>query len=74
MRKEFPKPFLKWAGGKGQLLDIIDDFKPVQYERYFEPFIGGGAVFFHLYRQGFTGDVFLSDLFDRFQGDPLALK
>ena len=62
MQNDIPKPFLKWAGGKGQLLEIIDDFVPSQFKRYFEPFVGGGAVFFHLLRQGFDGDVYLSDL------------
>ncbi len=64
MRLEVPKPFFKWAGGKGQLLQVIDDYIPSQFNRYFEPFVGGGAVYFHLYRQSFKGDVFLSDLND----------
>ena len=48
------KPFLKWAGGKGQLLQIIDERLPKEIrknkivENYIEPFVGGGAVFFHL--------------------------
>ncbi|MFW9889198.1 MAG: DNA adenine methylase [Candidatus Thorarchaeota archaeon] len=62
MRSSFPKPFVKWAGGKGQLLDTIDSNLPVEFKRYFEPFVGGGAVFFHLYRQGFRGKTTLSDL------------
>jgi DNA adenine methylase len=41
-------PFLKWAGGKSQLIATYADFMPEKYNRYFEPFIGGGAVFFHL--------------------------
>ena len=42
------QPFLKWVGGKSQLLAQFDRFFPREIERYVEPFIGGGAVFFHL--------------------------
>lgn len=41
-------PFLKWAGGKSQLLSTFDEFFPENFNRYFEPFVGGGAVFFHM--------------------------
>lgn len=42
-------PILKWAGGKTQLLDEIIERLPKEgYNRYFEPFIGGGALLFHL--------------------------
>jgi DNA adenine methylase len=40
-------PFVKWAGGKTQLLRQLDARVP-QFTRYFEPFLGGGALFFHL--------------------------
>jgi hypothetical protein len=45
------QPFLKWAGGKTQLLQQFDKFFPDRIDRYFEPFLGGGAVFFHLKRR-----------------------
>lgn len=41
-------PFLKWAGGKRQLLDRISERMPQSYNNYYEPFIGGGAVLFGL--------------------------
>jgi len=47
-----PEPFLKWAGGKGQLLRQYEIFFPVKFNNYLEPFVGGGAVFFHLYNTG----------------------
>jgi len=43
-----PEPFIKWAGGKNQMLDQYSAFFPPKYNKYIEPFIGGGAVFFHL--------------------------
>lgn len=46
-----PRPFLKWAGGKGQLLAQYQPFFPRQFTTYYEVFLGGGAVFFHLQPQ-----------------------
>lgn len=40
------KPFVKWAGGKSQLLTEINRRLPNDYNKYIEPFVGGGAVFF----------------------------
>lgn len=42
------KPFLKWAGGKRQLLPEIRQYYPTKYNNYFEPFVGAGAVLFDL--------------------------
>lgn len=42
------KPFLKWAGGKRRLLEAYAPFFPDDFENYHEPFVGGGALFFHL--------------------------
>jgi DNA adenine methylase len=42
------KPVIKWVGGKRLLIEEIKNRMPKQYNRYFEPFIGGGALFFHL--------------------------
>ena len=41
-----PRPFLKWAGGKTQLLPALAGRTPETFNTYFEPFLGGGALFF----------------------------
>ena len=63
--KEKPKPFVKWVGGKRQLLTqfrLMNLYPPEKFDikngRYFEPFVGGGAVFFDLLPE----TAFLSDL------------
>jgi DNA adenine methylase len=55
------QPFLKWVGGKAQLLAQFDKFLPEHMERYFEPFIGGGAMFFHLKKRFPDLRAFLRD-------------
>ena len=63
--RRVPRPFLKWAGGKGQLLnellERVEQARP--FNRYHEPFVGGGALFFELCRLGRLGrrQAFLSD-------------
>lgn len=42
------KPVVKWVGGKTQMLDKIKELMPANYNTYFEPFFGGGAVLFSL--------------------------
>ncbi len=64
-RNGTPRPFLKWVGGKGQLLAplaaCVEAAGP--FRAYHEPFIGGGALFFELFRTGRLRekDAFLSD-------------
>ena len=52
-KQSIARPFLKWAGGKGQLLSEIEshlpqDIKTGEIDTYVEPFVGGGAVFFYM--------------------------
>lgn len=61
------RPVLKWAGGKGQLLDQIEQKLPLKLKmggikRYLEPFVGGGAVFFDIYNNYHIQEAFLFDI------------
>jgi DNA adenine methylase len=56
------KPFIKWAGGKRQLIQHLLAKTPEKFETYHEFFLGGGALFFELYNQGRIKDAILSDL------------
>jgi DNA adenine methylase len=58
------RPLLKWAGGKRQLLPALEPYYPLTFERYLEPFVGSGAVFFHLASTGLLDgrSVTLSDI------------
>lgn len=48
MKNSSVAPFVKWAGGKRQLLKQIRERMPQKYNKYYEPFVGGGAVVFDL--------------------------
>ena len=52
------KPILKWAGGKTQLLKHIVPLIPKKINKYYEPFFGGGALFFNLMPK----DYLISDI------------
>jgi DNA adenine methylase len=57
-------PFLKWAGGKRQLIPIIEKIYPFDdnYTRYVEPFIGGGAVLFDILSNHNVKEIYISDI------------
>lgn len=58
------QPFVKWVGGKRGLLTQIVPLLPKSFDNYFEPFVGGGALFFELYSKGLLKDkeVYLFDI------------
>lgn len=61
------RPFLKWAGGKTQLLEQIENNLPIELKngkikKYVEPFVGGGAVFFYLMSKYDFEQVILNDI------------
>ena len=59
------KPFLKWAGGKGQLLSEIEKYYPFadgKITKYAEPFVGGGAVLFDILSKYDLNEVYISDI------------
>lgn len=59
------KPFLKWAGGKGQLLSEIEKYYPFGNRgitKYAEPFVGGGAVLFDILSKYDLDEVYISDI------------
>ncbi|MBI3945833.1 MAG: DNA adenine methylase [Armatimonadetes bacterium] len=56
------RPFLKWAGGKGQLLPELTKRVPASFGAYHEPFVGGGALFFALFGLGSLSTACLSDI------------
>lgn len=55
-------PFVKWAGGKTQLLDKLHSHMPVKFNNYFEPFVGGGSFFFNISPSKATINDFNSEL------------
>lgn len=65
MKKEAKiKPFLKWAGGKGKLIDKIERFYPFdeKINKYAEPFIGGGAVLFDILNKFELEKIYIGDV------------
>lgn len=60
-------PVLKWAGGKRQLVPIIKQMMPESYNRYYEPFFGGGALFCDLSPQSATINDFNKQLIGMYE-------
>jgi DNA adenine methylase len=59
-------PFLKWAGGKRWLIQRFPDLIPSDAQNYFEPFLGSGAVYFHVRPPGGTISDLNEDLIDTY--------
>ena len=67
MMKTKAKPFLKWAGGKGQLLNEINiriphEIKNNNINKYIEPFVGGGALFFDIIQKYNFNEYYIFDM------------
>lgn len=64
MESSIVKPFLKWAGGKGQLLNEIRKYYPFndKIKKYAEPFVGGGAVLFDILNNCELEEIYISDI------------
>lgn len=63
----YAKPFVKWAGGKTQLLEDFEKYYPLQLQRgsikrYIEPFVGGGAVLFDILQKYNISEAFIFDI------------
>ena len=57
-----PKPFVKWAGGKRQLIPTLNLNLPESFGTYYEPFLGGGALLFHILTKKNSQKCSVSDL------------
>lgn len=67
------KPFIRWAGGKSRLLPRILPYVPTNIKNYYEPFLGGGAVFFACASR-VSGRSYLSDLNEHLVAAWVAMK
>ena len=70
---EIPK-FIKWAGGKTQLIEQFIPLFPKKIERYFEPFLGSGAIFFYIIQKFKPKEILLSDVNEELINAYLIIK
>lgn len=68
------KPLFIWAGGKNKLLKDYTDFLPQNFEKYSEPFLGGGAMFIWAYNKNPNAHFYLNDLNEHIIGVYAAIK
>ena len=61
------KPFTKWTGGKRKLLPQLLALMPEHYNTYYEPFVGGGALFFELAPENAVINDFNSELINAYR-------
>lgn len=69
-------PLLKWTGGKRKLTSVIKQHMPTDYHRYYEPFVGGGALFFELEKPGsYISDINIEliNFYEQVRDNPLEL-
>jgi len=73
---DIAKPFLKWAGGKTQLLKEIDKKISAfsKFDKYAEPFVGGGAVLFHVLERYHIKQAYISDINSNLVNSYLIIK
>ncbi len=67
MCKDIARPFLKWAGGKSQLINTFDELLPSKLKNemvdtYIEPFVGGGAMLFHILQKYNIKRAYINDI------------
>jgi len=77
--KNIVKPFVKWAGGKGQLLKVFENFYPAELandkiKKYIEPFVGGGAVLFDILQSYDIEQAYIFDINSDLINAYLAIK
>lgn len=64
MKTDYPSPILKWAGGKNSLIrsGAFEAYIPEDFDIYYEPFFGAGALYFYLWKKGLIHKAVISDI------------